>query len=435
MSAPAFAPQRIVLPGGLTLLHQHNPVSSAVTVTLTFAAGSIFDPEGREGLATLMARGLTRGTSTRDKAQIGDVLDDRGAHLSGTAGRHTAGLVAKARDVDFERLLELVFDCARDAQFPDDEVRKMRGDRLTALREDDDDPATVVARDVRPLLYPEGHPYGRRHRGTTESIGALSADDLRRFRADHLVPGRGLLVVVGGVDRARAEQEAARWAARWEAAPAAEAGLRAALPEVPDAPALDEVRERRVLLADKIQSDIALGFPAIRRTDPRFHAAALLNSILGQFAMGGRLGRSVREEQGMAYYTYSSLDASVGPGPLLVRAGVAPGNVERAVASIRDELRRIHEAPVTAQELDDARSATVRSVPRTLESNEGMAGLLHRIEMFDLGLDYLDRFASAFEAVTVDDIHEAARALIDADRYALAVAGPQAPAGTAATGD
>lgn len=426
MSATAFEPCRVPLPGGLTLLYQHNPVSSTVAITLTFAAGSIFDPPEHEGLATLVARGLPRGTSTRDKVAIGQVLDDRGAHLSGTAGRHTAGLVAKSRDVDFERLLELVFDCARGAQFPDDEVRKMRGDRLTALREDDDDPATIVARDIRPLLYPEGHPYARRHRGTVDSVEAMVADDLRTFRAEHLRPARGLLVVVGGVERARVEQEAARWAAGWHDGSDGESpgGLRAALPAVPDAPALGEVHERRVVLPDKIQSDIALGFPAIRRRDPRFHAAALLNSILGQFAMGGRLGRSVREEQGMAYYTYSSLDASIGPGPLLVRAGVAPDNVDRAVASIREELRHVREAPVTRQELDDARSATIRSVPRTLESNEGMAGLLHRLEMFNLGLDYLDRFAERFEAVTVEEVQEVARELIDPERYALVVAGP-----------
>lgn len=426
MSAPAFAPTRHRLPNGLTLLHQCNPVSTAVTISLSFAAGSTLEPAGREGLASLMARGLTRGTERHDKAAIGEILDDRGAHLAGTAGRHTAGLVAKARDVDFEALLDLAIECARLANFPDEEVRKMIGDRVTSLREDDDDPATVVGKVIRELIYPEGHPYGRRHRGTVESAQAVGADDLRSFRERHLRPEHGALIVVGGVESARALEAATRSCEGWGGSPDGPAGLRAAIGEVPDAPPLPETVSRTVRIRDKSQSDIALGFPSIRRTDERFHAATLMNSILGQFAMGGRLGRSVREEQGMAYYTYSRLDPSVGPGPLLVRAGVAPDHVERAVESIRTELDTIRREPVASSELEDARSATVRSLPRTLESNEGMAGLLHRIELFDLGLDYLDRFAERFERVTIDDVREAARELLHPDRYGLAVAGPGA---------
>ena len=99
-------------------------------------------------------------------------------------------------------------------------------------------------------------------------------------------------------------------------------------------------------------------------------------------------------------------------------------HVEPAVASILAEIERIRSEPVEAEELENAKFAMVRSLPRMLESNEGIAGFLHQVEMFDLGLDYLDRYADAIGAVDVDAVTRAAREVLDPERYALAIAGP-----------
>ena len=180
-------------------------------------------------------------------------------------------------------------------------------------------------------------------------------------------------------------------------------------------------------MPDKAQVDIALGHASIRRTDERYYAASLMNTILGRFAMGGRLGRSVREEQGMAYYTYSAFGGGLGPGPFVVRAGVQPQHVEAAVEAVLAEIRRIRTEPVTADELDNAKAATIRALPRALESNEGAAGLLHEIEMFDLGLDYLEQLEGLIGGVDAEAVQEAARDLLCPDAYALSIAGPWAP--------
>jgi len=151
-----------------------------------------------------------------------------------------------------------------------------------------------------------------------------------------------------------------------------------------------------------------------------------MNMVLGRFAMGGRLGRSVREEQGMAYYTYSAVDAGLGPGPFVVRAGVQAVHVEPAVKSILAEIERIRSEPVAEEELENAKLAMVRSLPRMLESNEGIAGFLHQVELFDLGADYLDRYAEAIGAIDSAAVTAAARDLLDPEHYALAIAGPYA---------
>ena len=421
-----FSPTRVEFDNGLVLMHQANRASPAVTVSLSVAAGACFEPAAQAGLATLMARGLTRGTELRDKNAVGEVLDFRGAHLGGTAGRHTAGLVAKSRAEDMPEIVGLLGECARRPTFPDAEVAKLVGDRLTGLQEDRDDPGVVAMHALRELAYPDQHPYAARLRGTEATVETIGAEDVRAFHARHFGPSAALLVVSGNVDVDTALSVAHEAFDGWSD-DQSRGGYRQAQCAVADVEPLDEVRRRVETMPDKAQVDIALGHASIRRSDERYYAAALMNTILGRFAMGGRLGRSVREEQGMAYYTYSAFAGGLGPGPFVVRAGVQPQHVEAAVEAVLAEIRRIRAEPVADGELDNAKAATIRALPRSLESNEGMAGLLHEIEMFDLGLDYPQRLAGYVNEVSVEAVHAAARQLLCPDAHALAIAGPWSP--------
>ena len=421
-----FAPTRTQLDNGLVVMHQSNRASSAVTISLSVAAGACFESGTQAGLATLMARGLTRGTELRDKGAVGEVLDFRGAHLGGSAGRHTAGLVAKSRAEDLPEIMDLLAECARRPSFPDAEVSKLVGDRLTALQEDLDDPAIVAMRSLRELAYPDQHPYAANLRGTPTTVEGIRANDLRTFHARFFGPSAALLVVAGNVEAEEALEITQGAFDSW-ADQTARGGYRQAQCAVADVEPLLKVQRQVKTMPDKAQVDIALGHPAIRRSDERYYAAALMNMILGRFAMGGRLGRSVREEQGMAYYTYSSLAGGLGPGPFVVRAGVQPQHVEPAVEAVLTEIRSIRAELVTADELDNAKAATIRALPRALESNEGAAGLLHEIEMFDLGLDYLGRLEGFVGQVDADAVQSAAQELLCPDAYALAIAGPWSP--------
>jgi zinc protease len=149
-----------------------------------------------------------------------------------------------------------------------------------------------------------------------------------------------------------------------------------------------------------------------------------MNNILGQYSLGGRLGDSIRERQGMAYYALSALDASVVPGPLVVRAGVNPANVERAVASIDAEVAAMAAGGPTDRELAESKQYLIGSMPRMLETNLGIATFLQTSEFFGLGLDHDVRLPGLLEAVTREDVHAAARDVLDPSRAAVAVAGP-----------
>ncbi len=149
-----------------------------------------------------------------------------------------------------------------------------------------------------------------------------------------------------------------------------------------------------------------------------------MNNALGQYSIGGRLGDSIRERQGMAYYVSSSLDANVVEGPLVIRAGVSPANVDRAVASIDEELTLLRRDGLTAKELDESRRYLIGSMPRALETNAGIAAFLQSEAFFDLGLDYDMRLPDLLGAVTLDEANAAARQTLDPARATLVIAGP-----------
>ena len=179
-------------------------------------------------------------------------------------------------------------------------------------------------------------------------------------------------------------------------------------------------------MMNKAQADIAYGFTAIARADPAYYAFWLMNVAFGQYAIGGRLGDSIRERQGMAYYVSSSLDANIAPGPLTIRAGVSPANVDRAVASIDDEVARLVRDGLTPQELDESRRYLIGSIPRSLETNAAIANFLQIEEFFGLGPDYDAHLPDLLNAVTMDDVHAAARRVLDPDRATVVIAGPYA---------
>jgi zinc protease len=152
-----------------------------------------------------------------------------------------------------------------------------------------------------------------------------------------------------------------------------------------------------------------------------------MNNILGQYALGGRLGDSIRERQGMAYYCFSSLDANKVPGPLTIRAGVDPANVDRAVASIDAEIDRMAADGPTEKELRESKQFLIGSMPRTLETNAGIAIFLQTVEYFGLGLDYDLRLPEIVDGVTLEAVHEAARNVLASSRACVVIAGPYDP--------
>ncbi len=409
------APVRDVLANGAVVTVAETRAIPAVAISAVVQAGSVFDPDGLPGLAHFVSRTMDRGTRTRDADAIALDLDSRGVSLSVAINRHVLSLTCQCLTDDFEPTLALVADLLVHASHPDDHVVKRRSEIVTAIQQDEDNPATMANEGLLRLLYP-GHPYGRRPRGSVGDVEAMTPDMIRRFHRDHVTPGGCSLVVVGDVQAPAAVAAASRALSSWVAAP----------PVAPRLPAVVEARERQRLIVPvpgTPQADIAYGFTTILRSDPTYYACWVMEVILGRYALGGRLGDRIREREGLAYYVFSGLDANVVPGPLAIRAGVNAANVERAVAAIDEELTRFAADGPTEQEVEDTKRYLIGSLPRTLETNAKIAHFLQTAEFFGLGLDYDQRMADHLRGVTREDVHEAARRWLDPSRAAVVIAG------------
>jgi zinc protease len=421
-SAPQSLPgpddiTRAQLPNGIVVLARANFNSPSVVIQGYLPAGSLLERDEQLGLAGFTAAGLMRGTARRSFQEIYDALESAGASLGFSGGTHTTGFSGKALAEDLDLLLALLAEALRQPVFPADQIEKLRAQLLTRLAIRAQDTGEMASLAFDQIVY-AGHPYARPDDGYPETIQAIRREDLARFQSENYGPRGMALAVVGAVEPETAVEKIARIMGDWKN-PA-----QPARPELPPLQGPEEPLTRTVTIAGKYQADIVLGLAGPPRSSPDYLAAALGNSVLGQFGLMGRIGDSVREKAGLAYYAYSQLAGGLGPGPWSVSAGVDPGNVAQAVDLIRAEIARFASEPVTGDELADSQTNFIGRLPLSLESNNGVAAALLNLERYDLGLDYYRRYPDLIRAVTTGQVLETARRYLNLDRLAVAVAGP-----------
>ena len=303
---------------------------------------------------------------------------------------------------DFEDVLELVADVVRHPAFPDDEVETRRAEIVTAIRQDEDNPAVLAVEALMALLYADGHPYGRRTKGTVASVEAITRADLVGYPRARFRPAGLMVVIVGDVGAPRAvATRRTRAFGDWRVPPAP----LLAPPPAPAPRVAATARHRRCRTRRRPTSPT--GSPPSRRLDPDYYAARLMNNVLGQYGLGGRLGDSIRERQGMAYYAFSSFDGTCR------RAARHPGRRRAGERGAHDRVHR-RGGPAHRRGRASRRSRAGRrkrysigSMPRKLETNAGIASFLHTAEFFGLGLDYDRRVPALLDAVTLDEVHAA----------------------------
>lgn len=414
--AARLSPSRVVLDNGVVVTATETRKTPAVAINLAVRAGAVCDPPGAPGAMNLLSRMIDRGTERRSAADVAESLDTLGMSLSIQVSRHLTSLVVACLVEDVELALDLLADIVTSPIVPDDELVLRKAELVTALQQDDDNPAVRAAEGLMALLY-DDHPYGRSVRGTVEVVTSLTRGALLDLHAARFAPGQVSAVIVGDIEPARAADLVARTLGSWRRPSPGDIPM-------PSLQVPSSRRSRVISMMNKAQADVAYGFIAMSRSDPAYYAGWVMNHILGQYALGGRLGDSIRERQGMAYYVSSVLDAGKAEGPLMIRAGVSPANVDRTVASIDEELSRLASDGVSEKELEESRQYLIGSMPRALETNAGIATFLQTAEFFGLGLDYDRRLPGLLTAVTRDKVNDAARRVLDPARAAVVIAGP-----------
>jgi zinc protease len=414
LTAHATQITRVVSPGGIEAWLVQVKQIPMLSLEVAWRGGSVFDPQGREGLAEMTAGLLDEGAGELDSQAFQTRLEDRAIALGFSADkdhvRATLRTLSEHRDEAF-RLMALALTKAR---FDPEPVERVRGQLLVRLEREAADPDTIAARTWYARAFPD-HPYGRPGNGTPESLKAIGRDDLSRFVRGRLARANMVIGVVGDIapDALGRLLDATFGALPSEPAAAPEPAR--AAPATQAAPI--------VVARDIPQSVVLLGGAGIRRDDPDWYAAYLVNYVLGGGGFASRLTAEVREKRGLAYSVYSYLQ------PMRYAAlqigGVATRNdrVAESIALIRAEFARLREQGISAEELANAKSFLTGSFPLRLSSNARIAGMLVAMQLENLGIDYIDRYASYIDAVTLADANRVARRLFDPERLLVVVVG------------
>jgi zinc protease len=408
---------RTVFDNGLTVLVRENHAAPVAVVEGYLPAGAIHDPVDKVGLSHFVASMLTRGSAHYRFDRFNEAIESIGASLVVGSETQAAAAVAHSLSEDLPLIIEIMADALRRPTFPDEHLERVRQQTLVGIQEREQDTQRVANLRFYETVYPD-HPYGRAISGYKETVSAIGRADLADFYHSFYTPNGSVLVVVGDVQTNQVLDLLHQQLGDWQG-PVTES-------EAPPLLGPPQVRRIAAPVPGKVQADITLGCLAPARHHPDYYAVRVANTILGVFGMMGRLGERVREEQGLAYYCYSSHDAEQHAGVWLAEAGVNPEDVPQAVESILSEFERLGSELVSDAELADSQAYMTGVLPLTLETNAGVASRLLNMEWDGLGLDYLQRYAGLINGVSAADVQRVARQYLRADAYTLVVAGPPA---------
>jgi zinc protease len=405
--------QRVVSPGGIEawLVRQtHLPV---LALSFAFRGGTAQDAAGREGSANLLAAMLDEGAGDLDSEAFNGRLQDRAIEVSFAASRDlfsgSLRTLTEHRDEAAE-LLHLALTRPRLDAAP---LERMRQSVLASIRRASTNPGSIASDTFWSVAFP-GHPYGRRGSGTLDSVTAITRDDLQALHHRILARDSLKVAVVGDITAAELGPLLDRIFGDLPA--------RGGLVPVPEA-AIAGIGERRVVPLDVPQAIISFGLPGLKREDPDFIPAFVLNHILGGGGFSSRLYQEVREKRGLAYSVSSGLAALDSAG--LVTGGTSTRNDRAAesLAVITGELQRMGAEGPTGLELEQAKRYLIGSWALRFETSTQIASNLIRIQLDGLQPDYLDRRNGLIEAVTLDDIRRVARRLFGDPRMLVVVVG------------
>ncbi len=409
---------RATLSNGLPVWLVESHEVPLVQVNLVVHAGSADDPAGRFGLASLTAAMLDEGAGGRTALQIADEVEYLGASLA-TGSSFDASAVRL--NVPVSRLgaaLPLMADVAVRPTFPEDELNRLRQERLTALIQTKSDAAALVPLAFARAVFGPEHRFGTGAVGTEATLKAFTTADLAAFHAARFQPSNATLIVSGDVTMAallpRLEEAFGGWKSQGPVARA----------DVPPAPQLTAGSITIVDMPSAEQSQIRLGWVGVARDTPDYFVLQVLNTILGG-SFTSRLNQNLREAHGYSYGASSRFDMRRSPGPFLAGAGVQTDKTAEALREFFNELNGISK-PVGAEELTKAKNYLALGFPAEFETTDDLSEHLEELAVYRLPDDFFASYVANIQAVTADQVRAAAERYIRPGSFAVVVVGDRA---------
>ncbi|WP_085901003.1 M16 family metallopeptidase [Kiloniella majae] len=403
----------VTSPGGIKAWLIEDRSNPIISMKFAFSGGSSVDPNGKEGLANLVAATIDEGAGDLGSQAFQAKLNDLSISLGFDAGREffSGELVTlKKNKATAFKLLNLSLTSPR---FDEEPVERIRTQITLVLQQRQDDPGYKAQATLRDLYYPS-HVYGRPNDGTPESLKKIAVPDMKNYLRENIARANLTVAVVGDID---AEELGSLLDQAFDGI-----AQKVKLFSIPEAkPA---IKGGTIILDEDIpQSEVLMAQAGIARDDPDYYAAFIVNHILGGGSFSSRLYQEVREKRGLAYSVGSYLSL-LDQAPLLM-ASVATQNerVAETVRIMKEQWSLMAEEGPGEEELRDAKTYLTGSFPLSFTSTGRVANILLAMQLNDLGIDYLDRRNEYLESVSLADAKRAAKRLFDTDALTVVIAG------------
>lgn len=410
--------ERQGLDGGLDLRVAPLPRLPVVTLSLVLPAGEALLDPARGGLAVLTGDALEGGTAARSGAGLAEAVEDIGATLEISTGWDATTVSLSCLADRTDEALALMAEVVLRPAFPEDEVERMRGQRLAAIRQRAMDPSGLASDQAVRLIYREGSRYGRPLGGTLESVEAVDRAAVEAFHRERYHPGAAGFVVAGDVDSDEAAVLLRRHFGGWSGA----------APATSPAEGAARTTRRTVHVVDRpgaVQSELRVGHPGVAHDHPDHVALVVLNTVLGG-AFTSRLNLNLRERHGFTYGVRSRFSFRAGPGPFHVSTAVGSEATAPAVREIMAELDAIVGDGPSDAEVEAARDYVAGVFPLRLETTAQVASRIAEQIVYRLPDDYHATYRERIRAVDREAALAAARRHIRPSEATIVVVGDAA---------
>jgi predicted Zn-dependent peptidase len=406
---------RTILPNGLTVLSEHMPGVRSVSFGAWVRAASLHETRERMGVSHLLEHMVFKGTKRRSAHEIALSLEALGGSLDAYTSREHTVYQGRVLDEHLRDAADVIGDIVFNPTLKKSDLDLERKVILEEIGMVEDTPDDLVFELHNEALWGE-HPYGYSILGTRETVTSLGVRELKELHERAYHPGQLVIGASGNVEHDRLLDTLGETG--WLDAVAGDAAPMALMPPRRAAPT------SRHVMREGAQTHIVAGTTAVAHGDPRRFPLLLLSMLLGG-GMSSRLFQRVREELGLAYsvYTYSSFHADSGMHGVYV--ATAPESAGAALDAIRSELRSVVENGLPADEIAMGRQQLKGQVTLSLESVSSRMYRAASVELYGEPYRSLDELLALIDAISVDDVANAAREFFDPEQLTVVSLGPK----------
>jgi len=407
---------------GMKVLYQQADTLPMIDFRLIFDAGAARDSSYKSkdgkvlaGLAKLTNGLIFEGTTKLTADRIAEQFASLGVDYGNGSYRDMA--VVNIRTLSFEKqrdgALSLLSEILASASFPEEALQRESARMQVELDYIEQTPSKKASRFFYESLYAE-HPYGTPPGGSKESLKAIQRNDLVNYYKQYYVAKNAVLAMVGDLDETQARNYAEKISS---VLPVGEK-----VADLPQANAIAkiEVRDNHA----STQTTVLMGQPAIKRGDEDYYALYVGNHILGGSGFSARLMKEVRVKRGLTYSIGSYLVPMHAEGPYQFSFTTKKSSTEEAIQLVVENLNEFIDKGPTEEELNNAKLNITGSFPLRQASNKDIVENLAVIGFYDLPLDYLEKYNSHIEAVTLEQVKSAFKRRVQPEKMATIIVGP-----------